>query len=140
MLEAINENRADCFGWALEEAMESHGPLLRKDPEGCRHHHAGRHGLFMKKQPNGDSSRHWKWWPSWYDLKTHYVREIGFLASFSQFIGATIFWICGFTSIPSVYSSLSTPVENGVYWVPQVRKTKPSITELQKKKPRTPAD
>jgi hypothetical protein len=28
MIEAVNENRADCFGWALEEVLEEEG-LLR---------------------------------------------------------------------------------------------------------------
>ncbi|KAI0393744.1 hypothetical protein F5Y17DRAFT_458644 [Xylariaceae sp. FL0594] len=120
MLEAINENRTDCLGWALEEAMESHGPLLRTDPDECRHHHAGRHGAYSKQQPDGGDRRLWRCWPSWYELKTHYIREIGFLASLAQFVGATVFWICGFTRIPSVHSSLSTPAENGVYWAPQV--------------------
>ncbi|KAI1812581.1 hypothetical protein GGS20DRAFT_557271 [Poronia punctata] len=121
MLEAINTNRTDCFGWALDEFVESHGPLLRADPESCRHHHADRHGLYMKeKSSEGSQEKNWKWWPSWSELKSHYLREIGFLASLSQFIGATIFWICGFASIPFVYSNLSEPVENGVYWVPQV--------------------
>jgi hypothetical protein len=37
-----------------------------------------------------------------------------------QLIGATIFWISGFTALPPIYNALSMPVMNGVYWVPQV--------------------
>lgn len=34
---------SDCFGWALEEALENHEmKRLVHDHEGCRHHHADR--------------------------------------------------------------------------------------------------
>ncbi|KAI8955501.1 hypothetical protein F4801DRAFT_527822 [Xylaria longipes] len=122
MLEAVNEKRTDCFGWALEEALENHHVLLRPDPKGCAHHHSVRHGFLTTGEPAeaGKEGRTWEWWPTWSELKTHYLREIGFLASLSQFIGATVFWISGFTALPSIYSHLSTPVSNGVYWLPQV--------------------
>jgi hypothetical protein len=60
------------------------------------------------------------WWPSWHEFRTHYIKEIGFLASFLQLIGATIFWISGVTALPPIYNALSVPVMNGVYWAPQV--------------------
>ncbi|TGJ86412.1 hypothetical protein E0Z10_g2353 [Xylaria hypoxylon] len=121
MLEAVNAKRADCFGWALEEAMESYGFLLRPDPEGCTHHHSVRHGLLTAgKAEAGKEGRSWEWWPTWTELKTHYFREIGFLASLSQFIGASVFWISGFTALPPIQEHLSTPVANGVFWLPQV--------------------
>ncbi|KAI0539789.1 hypothetical protein GGR58DRAFT_499827 [Xylaria digitata] len=121
MLEAVNEKRTDCFGWALEEAMESHGFLLRPDPKGCTHHHSVRHGLLTAGKPEaGKEGRSWEWWPTWSELKTHYFREIGFLASLSQFVGATVFWISGFTALPPIKDHLSIPVANGVFWVPQV--------------------
>ncbi|KAI1425802.1 hypothetical protein F5Y12DRAFT_745730 [Xylaria sp. FL1777] len=121
MLEAVNERRTDCFGWALEEAMDSHGLLFRPDPEGCVHHHSTQHGLLTAGVPEvGTEGRSWEWWPTWSELKTHYFREIGFLASLSQFIGATIFWISGFTALPHIQDHLSTPAANGVYWLPQV--------------------
>lgn len=35
--------------------------------------------------------------------------------------GATIFWISGFTALPSIYNALTTiPALNGAYWAPQV--------------------
>lgn len=125
MLEAVNEKRTDCFGWALEEAIdeaiENHRLLLRPDPKGCAHHHSVRHGLLTAGEPEvSKEGRTWEWWPTWSELKTHYFREIGFLASLSQFIGATVFWISGFTALPSINSHLSTPASNGVYWLPQV--------------------
>jgi hypothetical protein len=146
MLEAVNENRTDCFGWALEEAWESTDRLVRDDS--CQHHHGdkgsllrnrssagGEDGVEKGSAPNGQqaqvqasqevdqgarSDRRWQWCPSWKELRTHYLREIGFLACLSQFIGATIFWIAGFTGLPPILNSLSTPAENGVFWLPQV--------------------
>ncbi|KUI63213.1 hypothetical protein VP1G_10348 [Cytospora mali] len=154
MLEAVNENRSECFGWALEEAL-SHGKgdlVLRKDSSGCRHHHQDRKAWLSKKsvaddtpgsdedaaglvdeegkRNGGDSEeggasrgkgrRRWTWWPSWYELRTHYVRDIGFLACLSQMIGATIFWIAGFTGLPQIIGVLTVPATNGIYWLPQV--------------------
>ena len=46
----------------------------------------------IETNSTGDS---WVWFPSWLELKTHYLRELGFLASLSQFCGATIFWVSG---------------------------------------------
>ncbi|KAF4625392.1 hypothetical protein G7Y89_g12774 [Cudoniella acicularis] len=53
MLEAVNENTADCFGWALEEVLEENG-LIRVKPDGCTHHHKNRKNLIGKGQaPEG---------------------------------------------------------------------------------------
>ncbi|KAI0517171.1 hypothetical protein F5B22DRAFT_131506 [Xylaria bambusicola] len=122
VLEAVNERRTDCFGWALEEAMNSYGLLLRPDPAGCAHHHSVRDSLLTAREAETDrrGDRSWEWWPTWSELKTHYFREIGFLASFAQFVAATVFWISGFTALPSIQGRLSTPAVNGVYWLPQV--------------------
>jgi hypothetical protein len=36
-------------------------------------------------------------------------------------IGATIFWIAGFTALPPILNRLtSTAAQNGAYWLPQV--------------------
>ncbi|KAI1353371.1 hypothetical protein F5Y01DRAFT_59510 [Xylaria sp. FL0043] len=120
MLEALNDKRADCFGWALEDAMDSHaGLLLRPDPKKCTHHHPVPRFTGMKSG-SGKEGSSWVWWPSWSELKTHYFREIGFLASFFQFLGATVFWISGFTALPPIQDRLSTAALNGAYWLPQV--------------------
>lgn len=58
--------------------------------------------------------------PTWREFRTHYIKEIGFLASVTQLLGASVFWISGITALPSIYNDLSGPVMNGVYWVPQV--------------------
>jgi hypothetical protein len=47
MIEAVNENRSDCFGWALEEVLEERG-MMRLKADGCTHHHKNR-GNFVGK-------------------------------------------------------------------------------------------
>jgi hypothetical protein len=168
MLEAVNENRSDCFGWALEEAWEkeSGGWTLRHE-DSCRHHHRNKKGWLSRSKsqeadlkpaaaaaarrgnpdaaekadvdvpaandqnvtgssttPTPDTAqkgrRTWAWWPTWYELRTHYFRDIGFLACLSQMIGASIFWIAGLTGLYPILSNMSTPAENGAFWSPQV--------------------
>jgi hypothetical protein len=33
----------------------------------------------------------WTWFPSWHELRTHYFKEVGFLACLAQMVGATVF-------------------------------------------------
>ncbi|KAJ4396173.1 hypothetical protein N0V93_000392 [Gnomoniopsis smithogilvyi] len=137
MIEAVNENRSECFGWALEQALDRSGEdlLLRKqDANDCRHHHSDKKSFVSSNDGAANESesgekvdddmqakgRKWTWWPSWYELRTHYLRDIGFLACLSQFFGATVFWISGFTGLPQILSVLTVPAENGIYWLPQV--------------------
>lgn len=123
MIEAVNENRADCFGWAVEEVLEENG-LLRLRPHTCTHHHKNKKNLVGKgKASEGDmsSGQSFTWWPTWHELRTHYFKEVGFLACLSQMIGATIFWISGFTALPPIFDRLTTTAaQNGAYWAPQV--------------------
>lgn len=137
MIEAVNENRSECFGWALEQALDRSGDdlLLRKqDANDCRHHHSEKNTFVSSNEAaskesggekEGDETqakgRKWTWWPSWSELRTHYLRDIGFLACLSQFFGATVFWISGFTGLPQILNVLTVPAENGIYWLPQVR-------------------
>ncbi|KAK6442761.1 hypothetical protein LTR95_001008 [Oleoguttula sp. CCFEE 5521] len=132
MLEAINENRAGCFGWALEQVYEEHSgraavPRLVASEKACTHHHVNRKNLIGKaaaaeKQAdeNQGDSRGWTWCPSTQDLRTHYLHDLGFLACSSQMMGATIFWISGFTALHGIYNKLSPGAVTGVYWTPQV--------------------
>ncbi|KAL3424606.1 integral membrane protein [Phlyctema vagabunda] len=137
MIEAVNENRTDCFGWAIEEVLEERG-VVKVRPGDCSHHHQNKrsfvsHGkasegkpehdteMESKEHPDSKSARTWTWFPSWYEVKTHYVKELGFLACSFQMFGATIFWISGFTALPKIQEALSTPSAlNGAYWAPQV--------------------
>jgi len=129
MFEAVNENRSDCFGWAVEESV--YGLLHLNLAHNCTHPHAQKQTFVKGTSSNlvkieerrgesSDSGRMWSWWPTWYELRTHYFFDIGFLACSSQTFGATVFWISGFTALPPILNSLSTPAENGVYWLPQV--------------------
>ncbi|TVY21714.1 hypothetical protein LARI1_G000408 [Lachnellula arida] len=139
MIEAVNEKRSDCFGWAVEEVLEERG-LLRLRPDSCTHHHGNKKNLVgkgkalkskppldtamaPKDQPSSSSAstRTWIWFPTSHELRTHYLKEVGFLACLSQMIGATVFWISGFTALPPIYDRLtSTAAQNGAYWAPQV--------------------
>lgn len=131
MLEAVNENRVDCFGLALEDALESGQFALHLLHDGCKHSHREKNswltGLGHRYTQEGDLAdeahevRTFSWWPTWYELRTHYFKEIGFLACFSQMIGATVFWVSGFTGLPPILNSLSVPAQNGIFWLPQVR-------------------
>lgn len=140
LIEAVNTDNAACFGWALEQAWEKEvgdgGVLTRLERAPCGHHHAlgrrwrargrrtwakdGRSKESGSSSPEAAPRAAWQWFPSLHDLRTHYLFELGFLASAAQLIGATIFWISGFTALPGVYEDLSRAAKNGVYWAPQV--------------------
>ncbi|KAJ4305184.1 hypothetical protein N0V90_000715 [Kalmusia sp. IMI 367209] len=117
MAEAVNENRTACFGWALEQAIshdsekESTEALhLRPAASHCTHHHPNKRNLVGKAKTTGTTPRpgsslpantkSWIWFPSMEELRTHYMRELGFLASFTQLLAASIFWVSGFTALP----------------------------------------
>jgi hypothetical protein len=138
MIEAVNENRTQCFGWAFEETLERNGLLrLRPSSENCTHHHPNKRNLVGNRAiPKGASAHDkplapkkfaeakvletWVWFPTWHELRHHYIREIGFLACAFQFLAATIFWISGFTALPPIQSALSPRAVDGAYWAPQV--------------------
>lgn len=138
MMEAVNENRSACFGWAVEKLVEeSATEVVQIAPsKTCTHHHGNKGNLVGKASAEGlaaiqdegkaekdgtpPGAKSWVWWPSMYELRTHYLREIGFLACSAQMFGATIFWISGFTALPGIYNHLSPHLTNGIYWVPQV--------------------
>ncbi|KAH7088209.1 hypothetical protein FB567DRAFT_333451 [Paraphoma chrysanthemicola] len=134
MAEAVNENRTGCFGWALERSLshdKENGPVTVKPEQGsCTHHHSNKRNLVGKGGNNAEGTdaksttptdtRSWVWWPSKEDLRTHYLHSLGFLASLSQLIGATIFWISGLTALPGIYDRMSRPITIAFYWTPQV--------------------
>ncbi|KAF2006858.1 hypothetical protein P154DRAFT_558828 [Amniculicola lignicola CBS 123094] len=137
LAEAVNENRAGCFGWALEKAMSdgADGLRLRPSKSGCTHHHynkrnlvgKGAHGTSaaLEQSPSSFSStssttKTWVWFPTIQDLRSHYLRDLGFIASFAQLIGATIFWVSGFTALPGIYDRMSPTIKIIFFWTPQV--------------------
>lgn len=139
MIEAINENREGCFGWAVEKAYEEHFShnandgekqnsvlTIRPDKVGCRHHHQNKKNLVGKpvasKIDTAEESeaRSFRWFCSWKELKTHYLHELGFLACSAQMFGASVFWISGFTALPGINNLMSQGLLDGIYWTPQV--------------------
>lgn len=52
MLEAVNERRSGCFGWAVEEVLGKAGEW-RLMPGECVHHHRNRGNLVGKGRPDG---------------------------------------------------------------------------------------
>jgi hypothetical protein len=144
LLEAVNANQTGCFGWALETKLEAElgkadasRPVTKVKPnqDDCAHHHANKKNLvgagrhehrrhphdatagYVTSLPEGKSFR---WMPSLTELRTHYLHELGFLASLVQFVAATIFWIAGFTGLPGIIDHMSQNLTDGVYWVPQI--------------------
>ena len=51
MFEAVNENRAGCFGWAVEHLVDEHegGRVrMRVEMEACTHHHRNKKNFVGK--------------------------------------------------------------------------------------------
>ncbi|KPI41591.1 uncharacterized protein AB675_9063 [Cyphellophora attinorum] len=129
MFEAVNENSAGCFGWAVEDLAGDHAAdtkgsasQLVPSTKHCTHHHPNRANLVGQSSKHADmrEGKTWQWWPTGSALKTHYFHELGFLASFSQFCGATIFSIAGVTALPGIIDHMSQGLTDGIYWAPQV--------------------
>lgn len=125
VLEAYNENQTGCFGWALHKALsgggetngdaEKGGVIAKVDPENCRHHH-GR-GSRKQRPQRAQPEQKWRWYPSWHEVKTHYIHEIGFVANMILSFGATLFCVTGICSLPGIYPNMSLPVAWGTYWL-----------------------
>jgi len=52
MLEAVNERRSDCFGWAVEEVLGETGVGRLRHGE-CLHHHVNKGNLVGKGRADG---------------------------------------------------------------------------------------
>lgn len=124
VFEAYNENQTGCFGWALHYAVSGHGATIddtegglviaKADLDQCQHHHhKGRKDLPKEPEPK----QQWRWYPSWHEVKTHYVHEIGFMANMTLAFGATLFCVTGICSIPGIYNKLSLGAAWGTYWL-----------------------
>ncbi|KAI9665920.1 MAG: hypothetical protein M1821_003855 [Bathelium mastoideum] len=61
----------------------------------------------------------WRWWPTWYALRTYHIKEIGYLACSVQLLGATLYAICGVIALPGIISNFQPWQELGGYWIPQ---------------------
>ena len=87
----------------------------KERPAGARHKSMSQNRV-KNDDPFGE--REWQWLPSWNDVKTHYIFEIGFLASAVMSLGATIFYICGILSLPGI--ELTKVERQGAYYFPYV--------------------
>lgn len=58
MIEAVNENRSECFGWALEEALEERGMIRVRPMDVCAHHHKNKGNLVGKGKVDGGELRY----------------------------------------------------------------------------------
>ena len=123
VFEALNENQTGCFGWAVHQVLDDeragatrrdHRLQVRPDLGKCNHHHHRGQTKRILQRPQ--AGRPWVWWPSWSDIKTHYIHEIGWVASISLAIGAAIFYISGICSLPGIFDNMSLGVARGVYW------------------------
>lgn len=123
VLEAINANNSGCFGWAVEQLVDGPNTQLEIAPnQDCTHHHQNRHNLVgAAKNHKSSGKRQWQWYPTWHDLRTHYLHELGFLAGAAQLFGATVFGVAGFTALPGIANHLTPQWRlNAAYWIPQV--------------------
>ncbi|KAJ4361074.1 uncharacterized protein N0V89_001643 [Didymosphaeria variabile] len=132
MAEAVNEERSGCFGWTVKRVVSHHGgedaedAVLKPAKSHCTHHHQNKRNLVgegkhpVSKEEVDLQARSWVWWPSTHDLRTHYLHSLGFIASFAQLCGASIFWVSGLTALPGIYDKMSRPITIIFYWTPQV--------------------
>lgn len=119
-MESINDNRVGCFGWSFKRISDGdtrdnngNGEVRFKlvpAEEDCRHGHHHRSKI-----------RSWVWWPSWKDVRTHYIYETAFIASVIQVVSAWTFFISGVASLPPISQHLKTlPLLYGLYWGPKL--------------------
>ncbi|KAF8156823.1 hypothetical protein B0H34DRAFT_675223 [Crassisporium funariophilum] len=119
ILEAWNRDDTENFGWNVEHAFHhdpkkviigKHGPIGTPTDDN------------LEVQPlEVKHTKPEKTW-IWFSADPRYWRELGFLAAFWQLFGATVFWISGFTAIPTIQKAIENniPLLNGVFWAPQV--------------------
>lgn len=138
ILEAFNEERSGCFGWAVEQVLSSSKSMHEKSAEqeysispsaSCKHKYHTVHAPTASSLPlasdtseaeHHEDQQQWKWIISWRDLRSHYIRELGFLACSAQLFGASVFWIAGFTALPGINNVMSLTLVKWIYWSPQV--------------------
>ncbi|KAF7338729.1 hypothetical protein MSAN_02195100 [Mycena sanguinolenta] len=103
--EAWNRGDVAQFGWNVEMLL---------------HHEKGKTPSSTpgSEQPPVVLTKKW----IWFSADGKYFHELGFVAAFVQFWAATIFWISGFTALPTIMTAIETKPRlfNGVFWTPQV--------------------
>ncbi|KAF5383151.1 hypothetical protein D9615_005011 [Tricholomella constricta] len=111
ILEAWNRDDVAEFGWNVHlHLLHSKPGLGDESPP----------SLLRGVEPDQPVKPETHW--IWFSTDTRYFHELGFLAAFVQLWAATIFWISGWTALPSIQSEISkhTGVLDAVFWTPQV--------------------
>ncbi|KAI4946145.1 hypothetical protein J4E91_007588 [Alternaria rosae] len=142
VVEAVNANQSDCFGWALKESLKPDNENIefaspdeekatenasgfQPDRRNCTHIHNPdrmKHRIMHTKtfkveaRPQSGPEQAWNWWPTWQDIRAHYRREIGFNANFMLFVGTVIYWVTNLLTLPGVYENLPQGVLYGLYY------------------------
>ncbi|PYH47520.1 uncharacterized protein BP01DRAFT_268286, partial [Aspergillus saccharolyticus JOP 1030-1] len=129
ILEALGAVAGSASGGSAETPeKESQGRtgeatlILRPSPQSCTCHHSNRKSILpsslirIPTHPDQNQNQN----RIKFLVVDDYIHDLGFLASLTQLVGATIFWIAGFTGLPGIINHMSTGLTNGVYWVPQV--------------------
>ncbi|KAB2098850.1 hypothetical protein AG0111_0g12860 [Alternaria gaisen] len=141
LVEAVNANQSDCFGWALKGALNSDGenvdrasadeekgtnssdfqPDLRKcthihNPDRMKHQIMHTKTFRVEARPESGPEQTWKWWPTWQDVRVHYRREIGFNANLILFVGTANYWVTNLLTLPGIYDTLPQGVLYGLYY------------------------
>ncbi|KAK3701837.1 hypothetical protein LTR37_015259 [Vermiconidia calcicola] len=130
-LEAVNVNRGGCFGWKLERITHSEtdksivekgaGTNIAPDDAHCEHHHSQQTNLVGRPRgsardqsklesieaPNGSSADKpsWRFFPTPYDFRTHFLYEIGFVANAVFLSSSLVFNISSVGGLISVLSN-----------------------------------
>lgn len=125
VLESYNVDQTGCFGWGVSQSLtrdetvngdtETGRVIVNRDYNNCQHHHRRAR---QKRQLEGpDAIRKWKWYPTWNEVKTHYIYEIGFVANMILATGATLFYITAICGLPGIYENMSVGLARGLYWL-----------------------
>ncbi|KAJ7793404.1 hypothetical protein B0H14DRAFT_2926927 [Mycena olivaceomarginata] len=112
--EAWNRDDTADFGWSVNRLM--HGKSTESDAteKNTSDDTPGSDSETPSRPPKK------KW--IWFSTDGKYFHELGFLAAFVQYWAATIFWISGFTAIPTIQTAIMPKqgLLDGVFWTPQV--------------------
>ncbi|KAF9566559.1 hypothetical protein CPC08DRAFT_101843 [Agrocybe pediades] len=113
--EAWNRNDAATFGSNVKQALspsKSGGSEKRPITNNNNNN--------SESQPHFSEENGQRW--IWFSADPKFFYEVGFLAGFFQLLAASIFWISGFTAIPTIQSAIeeNQGLTDGIFWTPQV--------------------
>ncbi|KDR68386.1 hypothetical protein GALMADRAFT_78564 [Galerina marginata CBS 339.88] len=121
ILEVWNTNQTASFGQNVGQALK---PKARQDTNETKHNsektaeEGSPTDTPSSEQDNAAPKQPW----IWFSTDPKFFHEIGFLAAFFQLLAASIFWISGFTAIPTIQNALmnNKGLNDGIFWTPQV--------------------